>query len=309
MSCKISRYPIFLAFAHLSAAAMLAQGCGADASPARRSRPSGEELFRGIILASGPVADSIPEIRDHRAARNLTSDPEKLAMIEAAHDLLIGEISLQQPAFFDRYQKLIESGDELQVQRSFLEGARVLVEALKSIDRSGKVRDELQNPSTIENAVRAEAGRRGAKVDPELLARVRSGLATLSHSTPNPQAAVGQVPDATTVVLAVVAVVYVVAAVDLGVVVNVVAVQAGGVAVVLAISQAITVTSSSGGGTSTSTSTSASTATADSGGTSTSESTGEAAIRTAPELVPRLRVEMMIHSIAATFARPGEAGT
>jgi SdpC family antimicrobial peptide len=280
-------------------------GCGEDRTPGQKSGYEGEELFRGILLASGPVAESIPEIRDSRMPRNFIADTKRLAAIEAAHELLIARIKQRDPGFFEKYQSMVQSGNELTVERSFAVGAQAVVDAVLSMDDTGAARKELESGEALEATLRADASKRGVKIDAEALAQGKAMLKSMAAGNSGLTGQVGASPKVVSLVFGVVFAVYIVAAVDLAVAVNVVAGQALAVAIAVAVTQAVTVTN----GTPTpppppTTPPPGAPGTSTGGGDPTDLVSATVAAHTVQEGTGRLQAEMMIHSVTTVFARP-----
>jgi SdpC family antimicrobial peptide len=118
-------------------------GCNAgadteDIAVETRSGFAGEELFRGLVFLDGPVAERLPELRGSKAATGeMTAEQrEELAgLADAGMDLaaleqakrdhyeefvavqteVIDWIAANDPEFFDRFAKEVQSGDHYRV--------------------------------------------------------------------------------------------------------------------------------------------------------------------------------------------------
>lgn len=75
----------------------------------------GKELFRGIILADGPVARNIPSIRDHLALENNLHDPSALQSARQLHERILTLIERDQPQLFSEFEQSILSGDHVEI--------------------------------------------------------------------------------------------------------------------------------------------------------------------------------------------------
>lgn len=116
------------------------------AAPARPPAPefSGTELYRGIILAHGPVAGLIPEIRDQLVPAGLVQDRQLRRAIEMFQDRLIEEIAVSHPRFFDEFATAMRSGDHLTVQEGLENAGRVTLETLSGLHEVAALRAALK---------------------------------------------------------------------------------------------------------------------------------------------------------------------
>ena len=116
------------------------------AAPARPSAPefSGVDLYRGIVLAHGPVAGLIPEIRDQLVPPGLLQDRQLRRAIEMFQDRLIEEIALTHPQFFDDFAAAMRSGDHLAVQDGLEKAGRVTLDALSGMHEVAALRAALK---------------------------------------------------------------------------------------------------------------------------------------------------------------------
>jgi len=116
------------------------------AAPARPAAPefSGMELYRGIILAHGPVAGLIPEIRDQLIPPGLLQDRQLRRAMEMFQDRLIEEIALTHPKFFDEFAAAMRSGDHLAVQEGLESAGKVTLETLSNMHEVAALRAALR---------------------------------------------------------------------------------------------------------------------------------------------------------------------
>lgn len=116
------------------------------AAPARPAAPefSGMDLYRGIILAHGPVAGLIPEIRDQLVPPGLLQDRQLRRAMEMFQDRLIEEIALTHPKFFDEFAAAMRSGDHLAVQDGLDNAARVTLDTLSGMHEVAALRAALK---------------------------------------------------------------------------------------------------------------------------------------------------------------------
>jgi cannibalism toxin, SdpC family len=103
---------------------------------------TGEQLYRGIILAEGPVADLLPELRDNMKMENFISDKGQLAEISKANDQVIETMKKLSPGFFDTFKKDIQSGDHLRIRGALESALKVTQAALSTMPGLGDVEKE-----------------------------------------------------------------------------------------------------------------------------------------------------------------------
>jgi hypothetical protein len=145
-SRRIFGRPIFLIpFCAVFAAFAVLEGSGL-AAPARPPVPafSGEDLYRGIILVHGPVAEMIPEIRDQLMPARFVNDRRLLRAIEMFQDRLIEEIGSAHPQFFAEFAAAMQSGDHLVVLRGLEDAARLTLETLSGMHEIAALRAVLR---------------------------------------------------------------------------------------------------------------------------------------------------------------------
>jgi SdpC family antimicrobial peptide len=91
----------------------------------------GKELFRGIILADGPVARSIPTIRDHLMLENSLKDPKALEAARELHERIIALVERNNPEFFGEFEQVILSGDHLEIAAAINRGRTLARDVLE----------------------------------------------------------------------------------------------------------------------------------------------------------------------------------
>lgn len=96
---------------------------------------TGEQLFKGLYLGQGPVADLFPEVwegaEEYREHAIPAEDMQEvmLALSDYA-DTMIEDIAAANPGFFSSFAVEIQSGDHLRIEAAVLDGAYKLVEAI-----------------------------------------------------------------------------------------------------------------------------------------------------------------------------------
>ena len=91
----------------------------------------GRDLFRGLLLGTGEVAASLPEV--------FGEVPEQPEEAFEAEELLLAGAEELDPEFFDSFAKRITSGDHVLVDEALNEGAALLNEVVAD----GRILDKL----------------------------------------------------------------------------------------------------------------------------------------------------------------------
>jgi SdpC family antimicrobial peptide len=117
---------------------------------------SGQQLYRGLILAHGPVADLIPEIRDNYRLRNFVSEPDDLAMIEAVQNRVIQGIDRLDPSFFAAFRTMIRSGDHKVIDWALKQAGDITIQAVRNIPEVASLRQQMRNDPSRRDALLSE---------------------------------------------------------------------------------------------------------------------------------------------------------
>lgn len=75
----------------------------------------GKDIFRGIMFGQGPVADYIPEIRDHYKLDYYIHDESQRETIVQITDRIIRLIVEKDPNYFEEFKYNMESSDHLMI--------------------------------------------------------------------------------------------------------------------------------------------------------------------------------------------------
>lgn len=109
---------------------------------------TGEQLYRGLVLGHGEVADLIPQVRDHYRVSNFVTSVEELRLVEAMQDRMIASIDEMDPNFFREFRKMIRSGDHLVISEALAKARRVTVNSIGAIPEVQELRSRFsQDPS------------------------------------------------------------------------------------------------------------------------------------------------------------------
>jgi hypothetical protein len=231
----------------LSSYLLAITGCGGGPREAKtQSHLDGESYYRGILLASGPVADLIPEIRDHLKVTNFVTDEERLRAIGTVQDQIVAQIRATDPTFFENFRSAVVSGNQLTVQEWLTRGANATLNAIVSIG-GGRIAAPLQDPR-FEEAIKKGAEARN--IDPQTVAQAKMKIQRLfadASQRPggiNPDGNIDitvicREPAACSGVFVIAAAVYVVAAIDVVLAVSYAAVIDLAVAVAVAVTEAV----------------------------------------------------------------------
>lgn len=122
-------------------------------STARSDQPDGIALYRGLMLGDGPVAMQVAQIRDHFAIRNFITDGDQLQAVGNIHDRIISAIQGVDPAFFARFEQAMRSGNHLRIEGMLREATDVTFEAVYTMAEGAELRSLQADPSRIEGAL------------------------------------------------------------------------------------------------------------------------------------------------------------
>jgi len=163
-------------------AALLTYGLVVPGVAAARPRTpppiaSGEDLYRGIIFADGPVADLLPEIRDQIRPSLDRGNPRLQRAVALFQDQLIDALARRDPAFFTTFEGAMRSGDRLRIREALHGAARLTVETLRESPAVKAVgRDLRADPGKVKallTSLRSNPGLEAA-TDADLLRAVES---------------------------------------------------------------------------------------------------------------------------------------
>jgi SdpC family antimicrobial peptide len=115
-------------------ALLMAVGHGASATePSAQERPpvgaTPADYFRALYFGMGPVADSIPLVRDAAASRNASS-----SQAAAAQDQLVATINANSPGFLEQFATEVTSGEHFRISEALNNGTEELRKAIEGTD-------------------------------------------------------------------------------------------------------------------------------------------------------------------------------
>lgn len=104
-----------------------------QSSGTRRPLFDGKTAFEGVFFGKGPVAEHLPGIWQSAKVRSLHAkiSPEARARADDLQRSLIANIEAQDPGFFTRFAKLVQSGDPVAVSDAIIEGGDRIEQALQ----------------------------------------------------------------------------------------------------------------------------------------------------------------------------------
>jgi SdpC family antimicrobial peptide len=127
-------------------------GCNSEENTSERfasfaaSSPFGaEELFRGLVLGDGPIAQAVPEIRDHTGLDAQPLSDAQRAQVRAAYDGLMADIIAEHADFLEWFALEIASGDHYRVTEALRQGGDLMLTTLR-IDSEANLVDDVTRP-------------------------------------------------------------------------------------------------------------------------------------------------------------------
>jgi SdpC family antimicrobial peptide len=153
--------PVILAvFATLLFTGCQDQVLDAASVPEEDTAPSGEVLFRGIMMGEGAVANEIPEIRDLYALENTIADMKLRQALKEFNDELVDVISTTQPKYFETFRIAMTSGNQLAIREEMQTANQVLLAALQEMPQVKELAARLdENPKLADEMLNAESFR------------------------------------------------------------------------------------------------------------------------------------------------------
>ncbi|MEM7160488.1 MAG: hypothetical protein AAF799_47060 [Myxococcota bacterium] len=94
---------------------------------------SDEDMFRGLVLAQGPVAQEIPEIAEQLATLDQLS-PQQRRVTEDLLDRLTEEVRDIDPDFFEYFAAEVRSGDHIRVMEALTDASGMVNRAMTQIE-------------------------------------------------------------------------------------------------------------------------------------------------------------------------------
>jgi SdpC family antimicrobial peptide len=106
---------------------------------------SGEELFRGIFMAEGEVADKLSIFDKMPIRQQLESNDSLRTKYKAELDEIVALIQVNKPNFFGDFEREITSGNVLRVQNAVNNGAKILIQSMMKLPKYEKALEKTGN--------------------------------------------------------------------------------------------------------------------------------------------------------------------
>jgi len=134
-----------------------------DGSPPPSSY-TGTELFEGLVLAQGDVAQRIPPIQKHWMAQNYVKEDDQLDRLQEFTSKIVEQVSETNPDFLSNFKTDVTSGDRNRIQNALNRGAIVAANATASMDEVQDVRRQLrENPDQRDKLIKQFRDSRGVR--------------------------------------------------------------------------------------------------------------------------------------------------
>jgi SdpC family antimicrobial peptide len=102
-----------------------------NAQPTPQTNWSGQQLFKGLFLMDGPVADRIATYATLQQKYRFDQQPGLKSELARLGEQFIKAIDRGHPGFFADFQRSIRSGDHLQVEAAMTQGSEMLQYAIQ----------------------------------------------------------------------------------------------------------------------------------------------------------------------------------
>jgi hypothetical protein len=170
------RIPVSRMLVAVMFAVTLINGAGdAFAQPRRERKPPastvrGEDFYRGIYMAQGPVAERIPEIRDHMVVKQAKQHPRITRLLNEFSARLIKSIQEVDPSFLDRFGAAMQSGDHYAIDQAIAEGSQITVQAIRNLPEIATLRAKVeQDPKYVDKLIQQVRASSKGEVDENAL--------------------------------------------------------------------------------------------------------------------------------------------
>lgn len=101
------------------------------AAEPRAAGYEGRTLYQGIFLGHGPVADAIPEVRDHMKLEYFITDAGTRQELLAYYDEILDGIEKIAPGYFQDFAAVVQSGDHVAIDAELQRAAELTLEAVE----------------------------------------------------------------------------------------------------------------------------------------------------------------------------------
>lgn len=108
-----------------------------------------ETLFRGVMFGQGPIADSIPEIRDNLKVDLLATSGMPATQIVDLQNRLLARIKLNDSGFLARFKSAMNSGDQVEISMMLEEAGSQITQALRAVAEGDSLRYYDAHPSIV----------------------------------------------------------------------------------------------------------------------------------------------------------------
>lgn len=139
----------------IALSAPILAGCTSEKSPDESpdEEYDGKEMFRGLVLGQGEVADEISVIRDHFKVDNyIHSDVERRGLTNF-HNQLLDHIEEENPEYFASFKQDITSGDHSHIQNTLNEASLVAVESMTRLEEVEAFRQRLRENRALADSI------------------------------------------------------------------------------------------------------------------------------------------------------------
>lgn len=126
------KHPIITGTLAVILSAVIIIGCKKETAQtpvAEKDTYTAAQLFKGVMLASGEVADHIPAYRELKALNGMVKGVTQTEII-AAEDVLLSRVEQLSPGYLEVFRKEILSKDPVRVEAALREGAKLLTQAV-----------------------------------------------------------------------------------------------------------------------------------------------------------------------------------
>lgn len=109
---------------------------GSDLGPQQSqllSNYSGRELFRGLLIGDGPVADLIPVIKENIRIANFVENEGDITEARKMIDAVLDKLEQDDASVFDSFKKEMATGDHLVIRNALPKYAMLMLNAIEKV--------------------------------------------------------------------------------------------------------------------------------------------------------------------------------
>lgn len=128
-------------------------GCTPHRSPEGTSPKEydGQQIFKGLVLAQGPVAEEIPVMQEHFMLENYVQTAAQQKALTTFNEKVVSQIAEERPDYFASFRERITSGNRTEIKEALDDASVVAVEATARLESVRAFQERLQDPALADS--------------------------------------------------------------------------------------------------------------------------------------------------------------